>query len=69
MIVLQKLKTLMQGLPVFASINPRFSTEGVSGNMHLLLATALLVSVPCIPSFILFQKWFVRDVITTGFKL
>jgi ABC-type glycerol-3-phosphate transport system permease component len=65
----KNLKTLMQGLSVFASINPRFSTEGVSGNMHLYMATTLLVSLPCILLFTLFQKYFVRDVITSGFKL
>ena len=56
MVVLRNLKTLVQGVPVSAYINSRFSTEGVSGNLHLYMATTLLVSLPCIPSFILFQK-------------
>ena len=56
MVVLQNAKTLTQGLAVFAFINSRFSTEGVSGNLHLHMTTTLLASLPCILSFIFFQK-------------
>ncbi len=65
------LKTLMLGLATFESmltgVGGGFGL--VSSRLHLLMAITLLVDLPCILVFLLFQKYFVRDVILSGFKL
>jgi ABC-type glycerol-3-phosphate transport system permease component len=72
MIYLHKpdMKTLTLGLANFESM-----MTGVGGNyalvssrLNLIMAISFLIDLPCIILFILFQKYFVRDVITTGFK-
>jgi multiple sugar transport system permease protein len=67
----QNLKTLMLGLAFFESMAT--GTGGsygfLSTRLHLLMAITLLIALPCIVLFVLFQKYFVRDVITSGFKL
>ena len=73
MIYLHKaeLKTLMLGLAFFESMAT--GTGGsygfLSTRLHLLMAITLLIALPCIILFITFQKHFVRDILTTGFKL
>lgn len=72
MIYLQKanLKTLMLGLAFFESMMT--GTGGsygfLSTRLHLLMAITLLIDLPCILVFILFQKYFVRDVVFSGLK-
>lgn len=71
MIYLHKveMKTLTLGLSSFESMMT--GTEGkalVSARLHLLMAISFLISLPCIASFIMFQKYFVRDMISSGFK-
>ena len=65
------LKTLMLGLANFESmmtgVGGGFGL--VSSRLHLLMAITLLVDLPCILMFLAFQKYFVRDVIMSGFKL
>jgi multiple sugar transport system permease protein len=66
----QKLKTLSLGLATFESA--MMGTGGsyalVSSRLHLLMAAAFLICVPCIVIFFLFQKYFVRDAVMTGLK-
>lgn len=71
-IYLQKidLKTLTQGLSAFESM-----LTGTGGNygmlssrLHLLMAVSLLINLPCIIIFLLFQKYFIRDVVMSGLK-
>jgi multiple sugar transport system permease protein len=65
------LKTLMLGLAFFESMAT--GTGGgygfMSARLHLLMAITTLIALPCVLIFIAFQKYFVRDVITSGFKL
>jgi ABC-type glycerol-3-phosphate transport system permease component len=65
------LKTLMLGLAFFESMAT--GTGGsygfLSARLHLLMSITTLIALPCVLIFILFQKYFVRDVITSGFKL
>jgi multiple sugar transport system permease protein len=71
-IYLQKLelKTLTQGLASFESMLT--GTGGsyglLSSRLHLLMAVSLLINLPCIAVFLLFQKYFVRDVVMSGLK-
>jgi multiple sugar transport system permease protein len=71
-IYLQKieLKTLTQGLSSFESMMT--GTGGnygmLSSRLHLLMAVSLLIDLPCIIIFLLFQKYFVRDVVLSGLK-
>jgi ABC-type glycerol-3-phosphate transport system permease component len=73
MIYLQKahLKTLTLGLATFESMLT--GTGGayglVSSRLHLLMAVAFLINLPCIVLFVIFQKYFVRDVVMSGFKM
>ncbi len=76
MIYLQKpqLKTLMLGLANFESMmsgagGSRIGGAFVSSRLHLLMAITLLIDLPCIILFVLFQRYFIRDVIMSGFKL
>ncbi len=66
-----ELKTLSVGLATFES--ELTGTGGayslVSSRLHLLMAVAFLINLPCIVLFVMFQKYFVRDVITSGLKL
>ena len=66
----QKLKTLSLGLATFESA--MMGTGGsyalVSSRLHLLMAAAFLICIPCIVIFFLFQKYFVRDAVMTGLK-
>jgi len=66
----QELKTLTLGLATFESM-----MSGVGGNfgllssrLHLLMAVSLLICLPCIVIFLLFQRYFVRDVLMSGLK-
>jgi len=65
------MKTLMLGLAFFESMAT--GTGGsygfLSARLHLLMAITTLIALPCVLLFIVFQKYFVRDVITSGFKL
>jgi ABC-type glycerol-3-phosphate transport system permease component len=67
----QHLKTLTLGLATFESMLT--GTGGayglVSSRLHLLMAVAFLINLPCIILFLLFQKYFVRDVVMSGFKM
>ncbi|HEU5013819.1 MAG TPA: carbohydrate ABC transporter permease [Roseiflexaceae bacterium] len=71
-IYLQKieLKTLTQGLSSFESMMT--GTGGsygmLSSRLHLLMAVSLLIDLPCIIIFLLFQRYFVRDVVMSGLK-
>jgi multiple sugar transport system permease protein len=71
-IYLQKieLKTLTQGLATFESMMT--GTGGsyglLSSRLHLLMAVSLLINLPCIAIFLMFQKYFVRDVVMSGLK-
>lgn len=73
MIYLHKpeLKTLTLGLANFESMMT--GTGGtyslVSARLHLLMAVALLINLPCIALFLIFQRNFIRDVVLTGFKM
>lgn len=73
MIYLHKpyLKTLTLGLANFESMLT--GTGGgyslVSSRLHLLMAVSFLIDLPCILLFLLFQKYFIRDIVMTGFKL
>lgn len=76
MIYLQKLdlKTLMLGLASFESMmsgagGSRIGVAFVSSKLHLLMAMTLLMDLPCIVLFVLFQRYFIRDVVMSGFKL
>jgi ABC-type glycerol-3-phosphate transport system permease component len=76
MIYLQKgeLKTLMLGLASFESMmsgagGSRIGGAFVTQNLHLLMAMTLLMDLPCIILFVLFQRYFIRDVVMSGFKL
>ncbi len=72
MIYLQKahLKTLMLGLAFFESMltGTGGSYGFLSSRLHLLMAITLLVDLPCVLVFLLFQKYFVRDVVFSGLK-
>jgi len=64
------LKTLTLGLATFESM-----LTGTGGNygllssrLHLLMAVSLLIDLPCIIIFLLFQRFFVRDVVLSGLK-
>jgi ABC-type glycerol-3-phosphate transport system permease component len=65
------LKTLTLGLTTFESMMT--GTGGayglVSSRLHLVMAVAFLINLPCILVFVMFQKYFVRDVVMTGFKM
>jgi ABC-type glycerol-3-phosphate transport system permease component len=65
------LKTLTLGLATFESmLTGTGGTPGlVSTRLHLLMAITLLINLPCIAVFLVFQKYFVRDVILSGFKI
>jgi ABC-type glycerol-3-phosphate transport system permease component len=73
MIYLQRpqLKTLMLGLAFFESMmmGSGGSFSLVSSHLHLLMAATVLVESPCILVFLLFQKYFVRDIVFSGLKL
>ena len=76
MIYLQKgnLKTLMLGLASFESMMSGTGGGAIGGafvtsKLHLLMAMTLLVDLPCILLFVLFQRYFIRDVVMSGFKL
>jgi multiple sugar transport system permease protein len=76
MIYLQKadLKTLMLGLASFESMMSGAGGSAIGGGfissrLHLLMAVTLLINLPCIILFVLFQRYFIRDVIMSGFKL
>lgn len=76
MIYLQKasLKTLMLGLANFESMMSGAGGSAIGGGfisskLHLLMAITLLIDLPCIILFVLFQRYFIRDVIMSGFKL
>jgi multiple sugar transport system permease protein len=65
-----ELKTLTLGLATFESM-----MSGTGGNfgllssrLHLLMAVSLLICLPCILVFLLFQRYFVRDVLMSGLK-
>jgi ABC-type glycerol-3-phosphate transport system permease component len=64
------LKTLMLGLAFFESMLT--GTGGayglLSSRLHLLMAMTLLVNLPCIAVFFVFQKYFVRDIVFSGLK-
>lgn len=47
----------------------RTALAGHQASEHLLMASSLIVSVPCIVLFIALQRYFVKGVITTGLKL
>ena len=69
----RNLKTLALGLATFESaMMGGGGTSGsyslVSSKLHLLMAAALLMCIPCIIIFFLFQKYFVRDTVMTGIK-
>ncbi|HEV8638641.1 MAG TPA: carbohydrate ABC transporter permease [Chloroflexota bacterium] len=72
MIYLHKpeLKTLTLGLANFESMLT--GTGGsyglLSSRLNLLMAVSFLIDVPCIVVFLLFQKYFVRDVVMSGLK-
>lgn len=72
MIYLHKpdLKTLSLGLANFESMltGTGGSYGMVSSRLHLLMAATFLIDLPCIILFVLFQKYFIRDVIMSGFK-
>ena len=73
MIYLHKpeMKTLTLGLANFESMMT--GTGGnyslVSSHLHLLMAVSFLIDLPCIILFLLFQKYFIRDIVMSGFKL
>ena len=76
MIYLQKasLKTLMLGLASFESMmsgagGSRIGGGFVTSKLHLLMAMTLLIDLPCVILFILFQRFFIRDVVMSGFKM
>lgn len=76
MIYLQKanLKTLMLGLASFESMMSGAGGSAIGGGfvssrMHLLMAMTLIIDLPCIILFVVFQKYFIRDVVMSGFKL
>ena len=63
-------KTLTLGLANFESMLT--GTGGsyglLSSRLNLLMAVSFLIDVPCIAVFLLFQKYFVRDVVMSGLK-
>ena len=76
MIYLQKanLKTLMLGLASFESMMSGAGGSHIGGSfvtskLHLLMAMTLLMDLPCILLFVLFQRYFIRDMVMSGFKL
>lgn len=76
MIYLQKadLKTLMLGLASFESLMSGTGGSAIGGGfvsskLHLLMAMTLLMDIPCVALFVVFQKYFIRDVVMSGFKL
>jgi multiple sugar transport system permease protein len=73
MIYLQKpdLKTLMLGLAFFESaVTGTGGTYSLltSSRIHLIMAITLLINIPSIILFVVFQKYFVRDVVFSGIK-
>jgi multiple sugar transport system permease protein len=73
MIYLHKpeLKTLTLGLANFESMmsGTGGSYSLLSSHLNLLMAVSFLIDLPCIVLFLFFQKYFVRDVITSGLKM
>jgi ABC-type glycerol-3-phosphate transport system permease component len=76
MIYLQKtnLKTLMLGLASFESMMSGAGGSSIGGGfvtskLHLLMAITLLIDLPCVLLFVLFQRYFIRDIVMSGFKL
>jgi ABC-type glycerol-3-phosphate transport system permease component len=76
MIYLQKanLKTLMLGLATFESMMSGAGGSAIGGafvssKLHLLMAITLLIDLPCVILFLLFQRYFIRDIVLSGFKL
>ncbi len=76
MIYLQKgnLKTLMLGLASFESMmsgagGTAIGGAFVSSKLHLLMAITLLIDLPCVLLFLIFQRYFIRDIVMSGFKL
>jgi ABC-type glycerol-3-phosphate transport system permease component len=76
MIYLQKanLKTLMLGLASFESMMSGAGGSAIGGGfvssrLNLLMAITLIIDLPCMILFVLFQRFFIRDVIMSGFKL
>jgi ABC-type glycerol-3-phosphate transport system permease component len=76
MIYLQKanMKTLMLGLATFESMMSGAGGSAIGGafvssKLHLLMAITLLIDLPCVILFLLFQRYFIRDIVMSGFKL
>lgn len=76
MIYLQKanLKTLMLGLASFESMMSGAGGSAIGGGfvsskLHLLMAVTLLIDLPCVILFLIFQRYFIRDIVMSGFKL
>ena len=76
MIYLQKgnLKTLMLGLASFESMMSGAGGSAIGGafvssKLHLLMAITLLIDLPCVLLFLIFQRYFIRDIVMSGFKL
>jgi multiple sugar transport system permease protein len=76
MIYLQKadLKTLMLGLSSFESMMSGAGGSAIGGGfvsskLHLLMAMTFLMNLPCVIVFVIFQKYFIRDMVMSGFKL
>jgi ABC-type glycerol-3-phosphate transport system permease component len=47
----------------------RAAISGQQASEHLLMAAAMIVSIPCIVLFVALQRYFVKGVVTTGLKL
>ncbi len=66
-----ELKTLILGLATFESM--MMGTGGsygfLSSRLHLLMAMTLLIDIPCILIFLIFQKYFVEGAILSGLKV
>lgn len=73
MIYLHKpeLKTLTLGLANFESMmsGTGGSYSLVSSKLNLLMAVAFLIDLPCIALFVALQKYFVQDIVMSGFKM
>jgi len=73
MIYLHKpeLKTLTLGLANFESMMS--GTGGgysmVSSKLNLMMAVAFLIDLPCIVLFVTCQKYFIQDIVMSGFKM
>ena len=72
LIYLQKtdLYTLTLGLTFFESMmtGTGGSYSLMSTHLNLLMAVSLLVDLPCIAVFLLFQRYFIRDLVLSGLK-